>query len=178
MIAYRTVRRGGVYYRVVAPEWVDPASTRYSKLHGGQWNPQGEFGALYLNATIKVAAANARAQHAGRAIKLFDLLPEARPQVVTFDVPMTDFVDAYTSEGVQELQLPSNFPFGVPGGPCQAIARDAYANGAAGVAARSNAEVTSAAFVGEELACFDQLVVCSPKERLRFDDWYPDPIPE
>jgi RES domain-containing protein len=149
----------------------------HSKLHGGRWNPPGEFGALYLNATIQVAAANARAQHSGRAIKLFDLLPEARPQVVTFNVPMTDFVDACTSEGIQELQFPENFPFGVSWRPCQAIAREAFANGVAGVAARSNAEASATTFAGEELACFDQRVACSAKNRLRFDEWYPDPIP-
>ncbi len=46
----------------------------------GAGSTPGEFGALYLNATVRVAAANARAQHSGRAIKLFDLLPEARPE--------------------------------------------------------------------------------------------------
>lgn len=178
MIAYLTVLRSGLYYRVVAPEWTDPASTAYSKLYGGRWNPQGEFGALYLNATIKVAAANARTQHAGRAIKLFDLLPEARPELVTFDVPMTDFLDACTPEGVRELGFPDHFPYGVPWAPCQAIAREAYANGVAGVAARSNAEVTATTFVGEELACFEGVIVCSSKNRLRFEEWYPDPIPE
>ncbi|MBV8709252.1 MAG: RES domain-containing protein, partial [Acidobacteriaceae bacterium] len=74
-----TVHRSGFYYRVVAPNWVNPADTSYSKRQGGRWNPPGEFGALYLNADVHVAAANARAQHAGRALKLFDLLPEARP---------------------------------------------------------------------------------------------------
>ena len=177
MTAYRTVLRGGLYYRVVAPGWTDPASTVYSKRHGGRWNPAGEFGALYLNATVQVAAANARAQHAGRAIKLFDLLPEARPELITFDVPMTDALDACTPEGLTELGFANNFPYGVTWPPCQAVAREAYSAGIAGVASRSNAEVTATTFVGEELALFEHIIIGPPQNRRRFVEWYPDPIP-
>ena len=177
MTAYRTVLRGGLYYRVVAPEWTDPANTAYSKQHGGRWNPPGEFGALYLNATVQVAAANARAQHAGRAIKLFDLLPEARPELVTFDVPMTNALDACTPEGLTELGFVNNFPYGVTWPPCQAVAREAYSAGIAGVASRSNAEVTATTFVGEELALFEHIIIGPPQNRRRFVEWYPDPIP-
>jgi RES domain-containing protein len=162
---------------VVAPEWTDPADTTYSKQRGGRWNPAGEFGALYLNATIQVAAANARAQHAGRAIKLFDLLPEARPELVTFEVLMVDVVDACTPDGIAALGFAENFPYGVTWQPCQAIGREAHATAMAGVAARSNAEVTETAWVGEELALFEEFVVGSPRARRRFDEWYPDPIP-
>jgi RES domain-containing protein len=175
--AYRTVLGGGLYYRVVAPEWTDPANTAYSKQHGGRWNPPGEFGALYLNATVQVAAANARQQHAGRAIKLFDLLPEGRPELVTFDVPMTAALDACTPEGLTELGFATNFPYGVSWAPCQAIAREAHSAGIAGVASRSNAEVTATTFVGEELALFEEMTVGPPQSRRCFDEWYPDPIP-
>jgi RES domain-containing protein len=172
-----TVIRGGVYYRVVAPEWTDPASTAYSKQQGGRWNPQGEFGALYLNATVQVAAANARARHAGRAIKLFDLLPEARPELVSFNIPATEVLDACTPEGLTKLGFAANFPYSVTWPPCQAAAREAHAAGLAGVAARSNAEVTATAFAGEELALFEEVIVGPPQSRRRFDQWYPDPIP-
>ena len=171
------IRRGGPYYRVAAPGWNDPADTAYSKERGGRWNPPGEFGALYLNATTQVAAANARAQHAGRAIKLFDLLPEARPELVTFDVPMVDVVDAFTPHGIEALGFAANFPYGVPWPPCQAIARHAHAARLAGVAARSNAEATATAFVGEELALFEEVALGAPLVRRHFNEWYPDPIP-
>jgi RES domain-containing protein len=177
MMVRRVVRRGGSYYRVVAPKWVDPADTAYSKQRGGRWNPAGEFGALYLNATIKVAAANARAQHSGRAIKLFDLLPAARPELVTFEVPMVDVLDGCTPAGVADLGFAENFPYRVTWPPCQAIGREAHANALAGVAARSNAEATETASVGEELALFEEVVVSPSKARRRFDKWYPDPIP-
>ena len=139
--------------------------------------PFGEFGALYLNATIQVAAANARAQHAGRAIKLFDLLPEARPELVTFEVPLVDVLDACTPEGIAALGFAENFLYGVAGPACQMIGGEAHANALAGVAARSNAEATETASVGEELALFEEIVVGPSRARRRFDEWYPDPIP-
>lgn len=177
MTAPRTILRGGLYYRVVAPAWIDPADTSHSKRHGGRWNPPGEFGALYLNATIQVAAANVRMRHAGRAIKLFDLLPEARPELVTFDIPKTSVLDACTSRGIARLGLAENFPYGVPWPPCQTIARTAHAAGIVGVAARSAAEATPTRFVGEELALFDPVSPAPPPSRRRFANWYPDPIP-
>ncbi|MBV9085104.1 MAG: RES domain-containing protein [Acidobacteriaceae bacterium] len=177
MTAYRTVLRSDLYYRVIAPEWTDPANTAYSKEHGGRWNPPGEFGALYLNATVQVAAANARAQHAGRAIKLFDLWAKARPELVTFEIPVTAALDACTPEGLTELGFAHNFPYGVAWRPCQAIAREAHSAGMTGVASRSNAEVTATTCVGEELAVFEESIVGPPQSRRRFEEWYPDPIP-
>src|SRR5579863_2125385 len=177
MSVRRVVRRGGPYYRVVAPEWIDPGDTAYSKQRGGRWNPAGEFGALYLNATIQVAAANARGQHSGRAIKLFDLLPDARPELVTFEVPMVDVLDACTPEGIATLGFAENFPYGVTWPACQAIGREAHANALAGVAAQSNAEAAETASVGEELALFEEVIVGPSPARRRFDEWYPDPIP-
>jgi RES domain-containing protein len=173
----RAVDRGGSYYRVVAPEWTNPAGTVYSKQRGGRWNPVGEFGALHLNATVDVAAASARAQHSGRAIKLFDLLPEARPELVTFDVPRVAALDVYTRDGVAALGFADSFPSGVTWPSCQAIAREAHAAGLAGVAARSNAEATATAFVGEELALFEEVAAGEPQARCKFHEWYPHPIP-
>lgn len=177
MSEHRTVRRGGSYYRVVAPKWLDPADTSYSKQNGGRWNPAGEFGALYLNASVAVAAANARAQHAGRAIKLFDLLPEARPELVTFEVAPADVLDACTPKGIVALGFAENFPYRVPWPPCQTVAREAHAHGMAGVAARSNAEATGTSCVGEELALFEHVSEHASGVRRKFDKWYPDPIP-
>ena len=172
-----TIRRGGTYYRVAAPQWIDPADTAYSRQRGGRWNPALEFGALYLNATVEIAAANARAQHAGRAVKLFDLLPEARPELVTFEVPKVEVVDACSKDGVAALGFAENFPYEVNWAPCQAIAREAQAAGLSGVAARSSAEVTATSSVGEELALFERVELGAPQARRRFNEWYPDPIP-
>lgn len=94
-----TCRRGGRYYRVAKPEWVDPLDLSFSKVHGGRWNPPGDFGALYLGGSEEVAAANARRQHRGRAIGLFDLRPERRPVLVTVEVPEGTVLDAVTPGG-------------------------------------------------------------------------------
>ena len=172
-----TFTRGGRYYRVVDASYSNPLDTSYAKNAGRRWNPPGEFGALYLCATPAVAAANARYQFVGRAIKLFDLLPTARPELVTVDVPNLGVVDVVTADGVQAVGLPANYPWGVPWPRCQAIARDAYADGVAGVAARCNAEATATSWVGEELAAFDVVTGLAQVSREAFALWYPDPIP-
>jgi RES domain-containing protein len=173
----KIVSRSGTYWRVVDPDWVDPTDSSYSKTHGGRWNPPGEFGALYLNGSIRVAAANARARFEHRAVKLFDLTAEFRPQLVTFDLPPVELVDAASDEGIADLGLPPNFPYGVPWEPCQSIAREARETQLDGVTSRSNAEATPTFTVGEEVALFASGRVLKPLERRSFADWYPDPIP-
>jgi hypothetical protein len=174
-----TTSRGGPYYRVYNPAWADPPDdTSYSKSAGGRWNARGAFGALYLNATVLVAAAQARFQHNNRALKLFDLQPHARPMLATFDVDETVVVDDVDATGVRALRLPASFPFAVDHEPCRKIAQRAHAAGIAGVAARSNAEATATTTVGEELALFDTHPL--PKQvgqGVAFADWYPAPIP-
>lgn len=172
-----TFSRDGRYYRVVDPSYLNPFDTSYAKDAGRRWNPPTEFGALYLCATRAVAAANARFQFVGRAIKLFDLLPGARPELVTVDIPRLDVVDVVTADGVQAIGLPANYPWRVPWPPCQANAREAYANRIAGVAARSNAEATATSWIGEELAAFDGVTGLAHVSREAFALWYPDPIP-
>lgn len=124
-----------------------------------------------------MAAANARAQHSGRAIKLFDLLPEARPELVTFKVPIVNALDACTPSGIAALGFANTFPYGVTWPACQTIAREAHAAGLAGVAALSNAEATADTCVGEELALFEEVPVGELQARRKFHEWYPDPIP-
>jgi RES domain-containing protein len=170
------VRRGR-YYRVCKPDWVDCSDTSFAKAHGGRWNPAGEFGALYLNATLRVAAAQARYQHAGRAIALFDLRPERRPMLATFDVPAVRVVDVVNAEPIRALRLPKVYPVGVEWEPCQRIARRAYREDVAGVAARSAAEARVDEVVGEELAYFDSQPALEARSRRAFADWYPDPYP-
>jgi RES domain-containing protein len=169
--------RGGHYVRVCKPEWHDSGDWSYAKKIGGRWNPPGEFGALYLNATIRVAAAQARQQHVGRAIGLFDLLPDRRPQLATFDVPTSRVVDVVSARAVARLELSADYPIGVPWNVCREIARRAYRSGLAGIAARSNAESRPGDVVGEELAYFDSQPRLRELSRLAFADWYPDPYP-
>jgi hypothetical protein len=174
----KLLSRGGRYYRVVNPHWVDPLDPSYSKIFGGRWTPQGEFGALYLCATVDVAAANARWQHRYRAIKLFDLRPEARPSLVMVNVPENPFLDVVTAAGVAALRLPRAYPFGVPRERCWPIARRAYAQRIPGIACRSNAEADTTSWIGEELALFDYTLPVRRVGKIKpFAAWYPDAIP-
>jgi len=84
-VKLESIRRSGTYFRVFKPEWNDPLDTTYARRSSdNRWNPPGEFGALYLNKTLEVAAANARRQHAGRVIGLFDLKPARRPWLLAW----------------------------------------------------------------------------------------------
>ncbi len=162
------------------PYWTDPPNeTAYNKIDGEYGNPPKLFGALYLTATLAIAAAQARHQHVGRAINLFDIKPESRPLLASFEVSQTAVVDAVSESGVKALKLPARFPCDVPRASCQTIAKRAYRAGIAGVAARSNAEATVKRYAGEELALFDshQLPPIT-QSGLAFALWYPDPIPD
>jgi len=172
-----TICRGGEYYRVCKPEWADCGDTTFFKISGGRWNPAGEFGALYLNASVRVASAQVRQQHAGRAISLFDMRPERRPALAIFSVPRVDVVDAVNAAGIRALCLPKIYPVGVEWSPCQRIGRRAYHDGLAGVAARSNAEARVDETLGEELAYFDSQSPLSMSEQKPFGQWYPGPHP-
>lgn len=133
------------------------------------------FGVLHLNATITVAAANARKNYESEIATLYDLRPEQRPDLQLGHVSPYRFVDVVTERGVGALNLPSCFPYGVPWSRCQQIGRRAYAMKAEhGIACRSNADVTPTANIGEELAIFDRAVSgVSRGLRVTFAEWYP-----
>lgn len=176
----RSIIREGTYYRVYKPDWNDPLDTTCAKRsNDNRWNPPNEFGALYLNRTLNVAAANARAQHAGRAVGLFDLKPERRPHLLQVAVPRARVLDVVTASGIRALHLPKAYPFGVPHARCWPIARRAYADATLnGIACRSAAECTRTTWVGEELAWFDRAPVLKKNgSRRDFASWYPDPMP-
>jgi RES domain-containing protein len=172
------IRRHGTYYRVCKPEWADCSDTSYAKRFGGRWTPPEEFGALYLCATIEIAAAVARAHHAGRAIGVFSLRPSRRPQLQSFTVTEGQFVDVVTNEGVAAAGLPSTYPYGADHKACWAVARQAYAAGERGIACRSAAECGPDFWLGEELAVFDNAPMPKSAGRRRsFSQWYPDVVP-
>lgn len=175
----RSLTRSGTYLRVFKPDWTDPLDTAPSRTHGGRWNPPESFGALYLCRDRSVAAANVRAQHVGRAVGLFDLKPERRPHLLQAHVPRSDCLDVVSAEGIAEVRLPRDFPFGVAHERCQSIGLRAYrSRNYRGVACRSAAECRRTAWVGEELAWFDSSPALTENgPRRDFATWYPDPIP-
>ena len=173
------LERSGEYSRVCDPSWNDPLDTSYAAKYGGRWNAPGSFGVLYLNATIGVAAANARRNFEGEIATLFDLRPENRPDLQFVEVRPATFVDAVTRAGLRALRLPARFPYGVSHAVCQRIGTRAHARGDNGIATRSNAEVTPTSVGGEELAVFDSaLALIGRGERVPFDRWYPVEAPQ
>lgn len=173
-----TTSRQGRYWRVADPSWRDPSDTSYSNAHGGRWNVAGQFGALYLNRDIAVAAANARWRYRNRAIKLFDLRPSERPILVPFDITPSQVVDAVSDAGVQAAGLRLSYASLADHAPCQAMAAQAVREGLDGVASRSAAEATATSWIGEELALFDTQPLPKPAGRaLTFAKWYPGPRP-
>jgi len=172
-VSIARVTRGGTYYRVCDPSWKNAADTSYAKRHGGRWNPPGAFGALYLNRTIAVAAANARrslAREFGDAVAFADIRPERRPALHAFTVVDHRFVDLVSARGLRAARLPVTFPLGCDHRGCQRLARVLYADGEAGVAVRS------AVGQGEELAIFDSHASLAQRKRGKrksFDRWFP-----
>lgn len=175
----REVRGTGTYYRIFKSGWRDPLDPSFSLARGGRWNPPGAFGAVYLCATIEVAAANARAQHAGRAIGLFDLQPSRRPSLLQVHVPDGAVLDVVTDAGVRAAGLPLQYPSGVGHERCRAIGREAYAQPTLnGIACRSAAEAKLGHWIGEELAWFDRAAALHENgPRRAFAHWYPHPFP-
>ena len=176
---FEHVTRGGPYFRVVDPAWVDPSDTSYSKRNGGRWNKADHpnhagFGALYLNASIAIARANARRHISacfGPTITIDDLADTARPQLQHYDIRESDFVDALTPAGVAALGLPRTYPTDIPHPPCQAIATAAYAANEDGIAVRS---AVGSAPTDEELVIFDRAVIARAVKTKRdsFVDWF------
>jgi RES domain-containing protein len=170
------VERGGLHFRVCDPSWADPLDTAFSKHHGGRWNAPGSFGVLYLNATVAVAAGNARRAYEGEIATLFDLLPEQRPDLQLVTVSPMRVVDATTDAGLRSLRLPASYPAGATWDACRRIGARAYTAEENGIACRSaNAtERTNEIVEGEELVVFDTaLGFVSRAERVPFVQWYP-----
>lgn len=169
----RHVQRGGTYYRVCKPGWMDCADTSHAQLRGGRWNAPGEHRVLYLNRTIRMAALQAHTNFSGEAHTLFDLRPDRRPHLQGFEVPRAEYVDAVTAEGVQALGLPATFPGGVGWDACQAIGRQACAAGGPGIACRTACEGGTDPD-HEELALFDRDGrPAQPGRRWTFAEWFP-----
>jgi hypothetical protein len=114
--------------------------------------------------------------HRGRAIGLFDLRPEQRPQIIRVTVFGGTVLDVVGETSISALGLPACYPFEVAHKECWPIARAAYEHAdILGVAYRSNAESTATTWIGEELAWFDRAPAVSKKGKAQtFDQWYPD----
>ena len=164
--------RGGSYYRVCGPDWDDPSDTAFSKVRGGRWNAPGAFGALYLNENLEGARANARRWielNFGAGTLPEDIAEAFLPDVASFQVEGTSFVDAVTEEGRRALGLAPRYAIGKGYERCRKIGARLYAAKESGIATRSAIKAQS-----EELVVFDTVVrrIATPGPRRRFADWF------
>jgi len=162
-------------HRVADPGWADPLDVTHSVRSGGRWNPPGEFGVLYLNASIGVARANVDRLFAGLPYGPEDLDPVNAPILISLDVVVDDYVDAVSDQGLSALGLPATYPVDasgsvVPHSECQPIGKSAFDDGELGIACRLAAPGAS----GEEVAWFAQLGRPMPRKvrTSLFDEWY------
>jgi len=176
---YDTVQRAGRYLRVIAPDWVDPLDTAYSKRTGGALERSWCIWRAITSAPTCMSQQRmpARAMLAGR-LKLFDLRPEARPQLVTVGVPRATSSMHGPRAASARLVLQRVSRMKSLGCLAKRSRTRRTSPGSLGVAARSNAEATPTRYVGEELAVFEGTDVRDLLERQQFAQWYPDPIPE
>ena len=170
----RHVPRGGPYVRVANPDWQEPLSAEHARQRGGRWNAPGSFGVVYLNASVDLARAQVRHRLEPRGIRPEDLDPDRGPVLVHAHVPQDEYVDAVTSDGLAELDLPATYPVDGRGTPiphavCRPIGQAAWDAGERGIACRSAAG--SAPPNAEELAFFARRRLRAQRSE-RFVDWY------
>jgi len=163
------LRRGGRYFRVVEPDWIDPLDGSFARDRGGRWNARGSFAVVYLDRTIAAAAAYVRHKHRGKPWQVEHLDPG--PDLVETDVPEGDFVDIVTGAGIGAAGLPEIYPDGADWAMCAPIGQQAFDAGHPGIACRSAS--WSAPAGAEELAWFQRDGANLPLvARRAFEDWF------
>ncbi len=171
-----TVDRGGAYNRLAERDWEDPLDTDHAKARGGRWNAAGGFGALYLNATERVARIQVAHKLAGRPYTVEDLDPTEQHDLVDVEVPRAARLDCVTADGLSSVELPPSYPVDRLGNVighdiCQTIGGRAYDAEMSGIACRSAA--SGARPEDEELALFDTYAGSARAiGRRPFADWF------
>ena len=171
-----SIARGGAYNRIAPPTWQNPLDTRYSKESGGRWNEKGSHGTLYLNASVGLARAQVQHKLAGQPYGIEDLQEEEQHDLVEVDVPVGEFLDCVSDDGLIAVGLPDSYPSDGAGGKvgwesCQPIGATAHSEGLAGIACRSAAQNAPAG--DEELAVFEgHAAGVAITGRRSFAEWY------
>jgi RES domain-containing protein len=173
-----TVRRGGTFHRLAEPHWTDPLDTSHSRRVGGRWNAPGEFGVLYLNASVELARLQVEHKLAGHPYEIEDLEPVFQHDLVEVDVAEAEALDLVSEAGLTAAGLPPTYPLDANGrrighDRCQPVGRAAYADArVAAIACRSAAPGTAPS--DEELALFDRHVaaLATQTRRRPFASWY------
>jgi hypothetical protein len=169
-----TLRRGGTYFRLADPGWIDPLDASYSRRTGGRWNPPGAF---YLNDGVPTSRLQVLHKLAGLPYGPEDLDPSEQHDLITMEVPTLTHLDCISDDGLASVALPASYPRHRNGRPvthatCQPIGQRAYQRQLAGVACRSAA--ANATPDNQELALFDRATGPHPTatERTPFAAWW------
>jgi hypothetical protein len=173
-----TVRRGGTFHRLAEPHWTDALDTSHSRRVGGRWNAPGEFGVLYLNATVDVARLQAAHKLAGHPYEIEDLEPVFQHDLVEVHVADTEALDLVSDAGLTAAGLPPSYPLDgnrrrIGHDRCRPVARAAYEKERLpAIACRSAA--AGASRTDEELAIFDRYVtaLAAQMRRRPFASWF------
>jgi len=175
--AMRTLRRGGTYFRLAEPGWVDPLDTSHSRRTGGRWNPPGAFAVLYLNDSVPTSRLQVLHKLTGLPYGPEDLEPSEQHDLVTVEVPTLTHLDCISDDGLAAVALPTSYPRHRNGrqvtrATCQPIGVRAFERQLAGVACRSAA--TEASPDNQELAFFDRATGLHPAATARrpFAAWW------
>jgi RES domain len=92
-VSLPTVEKGGSWYRVADPDWVDPLDGSYSRAHGGRWNAPGSFDVLYLARDYHCARTYVLHKLDGLPYGPEDLRDDTAPQLVAVEVPPGTYAD-------------------------------------------------------------------------------------
>lgn len=170
-MSMRTAAIGGWYGRVADPAWSDPLDPSYSSVAPGRWNPSG-LACLYLNADTVTARANVGRLFDGLPYGPEDLDPLTAPVLIEVAVPDGVAADAFTSEGLASLGLPTGFPLDAGGDPipyeeCQPVGLAAFDAGLDGIDCRSAAQGGV-----RELVWFPRGRLAEEVSRRAFAQWW------
>lgn len=172
----RRIRRGGEYFRIADPAWIDPLDPFHSLERGGRWNSPGSFPVLYLNRDLHTARANLERRFAGLPYGPEMLRPEEAPALVQTTAEEAEFIDVVSDEGCVAAGLPATYPLDendreIGWDRCQPIGLRAWHAGEAGIACRSAATPDRS---GEELALFGRAgqPALRVQWRFTFQEWF------
>lgn len=146
--------RGGPYYRVADPDWLDPLDGRPSMDKGGRWTAPGSFPVVYLNRSVSLARLFIAHKVRDLPYGPEDFDPDSGPVLVNVELPSERYVDVVTDSGCAAVGLP----------------KAAWNQDEAGIACRS---ATSRALKSdEELAWFQRGAQLGAAGVESFMEWF------
>jgi RES domain-containing protein len=158
----------GAVFRQSAPRYAEitDRTLAASARTGGRYNPPGEFGAIYVSLDPDTPLRELRRQALQGGVAVADLLPRT---LFAAEARLQSVVDLACEEGPAKWGLTAADLASDDWRVCQAIARQARAQGCEAIRFRS------ATGAGENLAVFlDRLAPGSSLRILRQEELYPD----